>query len=82
MISFKVIKTSGDVSEFLTEISPIFESPDLLCEIEEMLLSYIEETEAEFAVSVAEACLLVRIYDGVTASPQAITLSFSTRTVW
>lgn len=64
MISFKVIKTSGDVSEFLTEISSIFESPDLLCEIEEMLLSYIEETEAEFAVSVAEACLLVRIYDG------------------
>lgn len=64
MISFKVIKTPEDISEFLTEISPIFESADSVCEVEEMLLSYIEDEEAEFAVSVAEGCLIVRIYDG------------------
>lgn len=64
MISFKIIKTAEDISEFLADISSIFESADSMCEVEEMLLSYIEDEDVEFAVSVAEGCLLVRIYDG------------------
>ena len=64
MISFKVLNKDTDVDKFISEINGLFANEEIKAEMEEMLLSYIEDEDAEFAAAVSFGCLLVRIYDG------------------